>query len=92
MWGGCGRADDRAMPQFRLHHRHDADECPAVYAAWKGFDSPLRHQPTTSSCQRGGHEIWWDVSATNPADALSQLPDYVAARTTAIRVDPVDIP
>jgi hypothetical protein len=77
---------------FRLHHRHEADECPAVYAAWKGFDSPLRQSAALATCRNGGHAIWWDVEAPDDRRALELLPPYVAARTTALAVSEVLIP
>ena len=80
------------MPLYRLHHVHEASECPAVYAAWKGFDSPLRRGVTLSSCREGGHAIWWDVDAPDDGLALDLLPPYVAARTTAAAVSKVAIP
>ena len=42
----------------------------AVFAAWRGFDSPLRHRSTASTCLAGGHALWWRVEATDPAHAL----------------------
>jgi hypothetical protein len=75
-----------------LHHRHEADECPVAYAAWKGFDSPLRRQPVESSCPWGGHDIWWVLEAPDEHEALGRLPRYVADRTVAVRVGEVDIP
>ena len=80
------------MPSFRLHHRHQKDECPVVYAAWRGFESPLRGSRPTSSCAWGGHEIWWDIDAADEAEALRHLPPYVADRTMVVRVEGVDIP
>lgn len=80
------------MPLFLLHHRHDADECPAAYAAWKGFDSPLRRAIALSSCLQGGHAIWWEVEALDARAALELLPSYVATRTTAVPVSEVGIP
>jgi len=80
------------MPLFRLHHRHEADECPAIYAAWKGFDSPLRRSVTLASCREGGHAIWWDVEAPDGRRALEQLPPYIASRTTISPVSQVEIP
>jgi hypothetical protein len=80
------------MPHFRLHHRHQAQECPVAFAAWQGFASPLRHRATLASCATGGHEIWWDVEAVDAADALGRLPHYVAERTQAIEVGEIQIP
>ncbi|MFZ0014027.1 MAG: hypothetical protein WAL25_07920 [Acidimicrobiia bacterium] len=80
------------MPSFLLHHRHEPDECPAAYAAWKGFDSPLRGSRAQSSCRQGGHEIWWEVDAPDETGALSLLPGFVRDRTDATRVNRVDIP
>jgi hypothetical protein len=80
------------MPRFLLEHAHGARECGVVFAAFKAFDSPLRHQPTMGSCDFGGHRIWWDVEATTPAEALARLPRYVAERTTATRVRDMQIP
>jgi hypothetical protein len=80
------------MPSFLIQHDHEAPECGAVFAAFKGHDSPLRHCQTLASCAFGGHAIWWGVQATSEAEALALLPDYVAARATAVRVREVEIP
>jgi hypothetical protein len=80
------------IAQFMLDHRHTAAECGAVFAAFKAFDSPLRHRPTAASCHYGGHHIWWEVDAATEEEALGRLPRYVAERTTAIRVRPTEIP
>jgi hypothetical protein len=63
-----------------------------VYAAFRGHDSPLRRQATVASCRSGGHEIWWTVDATSQRAALALLPYYVAERTTAAKVNDVQIP
>jgi hypothetical protein len=80
------------MPCFLIYHHHDADECGAVFAAFKGHQSQLRHRVTLASCTFGGHDIWWRVEAASATDALELLPTYVAARATAVRVGPVEIP
>lgn len=80
------------MASFLVHHRHQARECGVVYASFRGEDSPLRHKPTVSSCRAGGHEIWWLVDAESPQGALTQLPHYVAARSTATPINEVQIP
>jgi hypothetical protein len=81
-----------AMPQYLLHHRHDARECPIAFAAWKGHESPLRHGTTLASCASGGHAIWWTVEAASVEAALGLLPTYLAVRTEAVDVGPVQIP
>ena len=63
-----------------------------MYAAWKGFDSPLRHAATLASCLEGGHAIWWEVEAGDGGRALALLPPYVATRTAALAVSEVEIP
>jgi hypothetical protein len=80
------------MASFMLHHRHQPDECPASYAAWKGFDSPLRGHKVPTSCRLGGHEIWWEIEAADEDDALGRLPRFVGERTIAIRVNRTEIP
>ena len=80
------------MPRFLLEHGHSARECGVVFASFKAFDSPLRHQPTMGSCDFGTHRIWWNVEATTAAEALATLPRYVAERTTATRVRDLQIP
>ena len=77
---------------FMLHHRHEPTECPAVFAAWRGFASPLRHQPALGSCLFDDHQIWWSVEADSADDALGRLPWYVAVRTSAIPISEVPIP
>lgn len=82
----------RCVPIYLLCHHHAAGECRFVYAAWKGFDSPLRHATTLGSCACGGHELWWVLEAADRDSALRLLPEYVAARTRAVQVDSVAIP
>jgi hypothetical protein len=80
------------MPSFLLHHQHEAHECAAAFAAWQGFDSPLRPGRVRSSCLSGGHGLWWQVQAASPRDALALLPRFVAQRTEPIQVREVEIP
>jgi hypothetical protein len=80
------------MTLFVLHHEHRPHECAAAFAAWQGFDSPLRHGLVPSSCLAGGHGLWWTVEAANRASALELLPRFVADRTRAIQVREVEIP
>jgi hypothetical protein len=68
------------VPRYLLQHVHTAKERGAIFASFRGHDSPLRHQATTASCLFGGHAIWWEVSAVSEAEALQLLPFYVAQR------------
>ena len=80
------------MPVFLLDHHHEPHECAAVFAAWQGFTSPLRHGRAPSTCLAGGHGLWWRVEASDAAGALAFLPRFVADRTTPIEVREVEIP
>jgi hypothetical protein len=80
------------MPFFLLHHQHAAAECDTAFAAWTGFDSPLRHRPAASTCLSGGHAVWWRVEAADVAAALDLLPRFVRARTNVTSVRDVEIP
>jgi hypothetical protein len=80
------------VARYVLEHRHEAEECGVVFASFRGHDSPLRRRPTLASCRSGGHAIWWTVEAASLEEALALLPFYVAERTTAASVSPVDIP
>ncbi len=80
------------ISRYLLLHRHAAAECPVVFAAWKGFRSPLRHHIAQSSCLTGGHYLWWTVEASDQASASALLPDYVAARTEVIEAREVLVP
>lgn len=84
--------DAEPVPKFMLDHRHAPRECGVVFAAFKAFDSPLRHRVTTGSCDFGTHRIWWQVEAESEDEALSCLPGYVAERTSAIRVRDIRTP
>jgi len=86
------RENVRCVPTFLLSHRHPPDECPFAFAAWRGFDSPLRHRLALSSCLQGGHSLWWVVDADSEKAALGQLPAYVSERSEATRVRSVPIP
>jgi hypothetical protein len=84
------------MPSFMLTHRHKPNECAVAFAAWRGFDSPLRRAGAIGSCVlvdgTAEHEIWWTVEAPDQAAALMQLPPYIAERTQAREVGEVSIP
>jgi hypothetical protein len=80
------------MPYFLLQHRHTPAECAAAFAAWAGFQSPLRHRPAASTCLACGHALWWRVQAVDAAAALALLPLFVARRTVPIEVREIEIP
>jgi hypothetical protein len=83
------------MPVFLLHHQHAEHECPAAFAAWTGFDSPLRRRPAASTCLMNGptgHALWWRVEAADRPSALALLPRFLAERTTPIEIREVQIP
>ena len=81
-----------AVTTYLLHHRHAAKECPVAFAAWKGFDSPLRGRPALASCATGGHALWWTVEAADRAAAEANLPPYLAARCEVVEVSEVRVP
>jgi hypothetical protein len=89
---------------FMLIHEHTPAECKIAYAAWNGYDSPLRGHPVQSTCARhqshlssgspdrpAGHEIWWTAHAEDIASALDQLPPYVRDRAQAREISEVTI-
>jgi hypothetical protein len=80
------------VPSFLLHHQHEPTECAAAFAAWTGFDSPLRRGSAASTCLAGGHAVWWRVEAEDRSAALALLPRYVAERTTPIEIRDIAIP
>jgi len=80
------------MPSFFLHNEHAPAECAATFAAWTGFDSPLRHAAAPSTCLAGGHALWWRVDAEDASSALALLPRYLRSRTRVTRVRDVEIP
>jgi len=63
-----------------------------VYAAWSGFDSPLRQHGALASCASGGHRLFWTVETEDAESALAQLPPFVAERTDVSEVREVTIP
>ena len=80
------------MPTYKLSHRHEAGECRIAFAAWKGFDSPLRRKKTIGTCADGGHQLWWTVEAPDETGTLAQLPAFVAERTDVQKIKEVQIP
>jgi hypothetical protein len=80
------------VARFLLHHRHQAGECRFAFAAWRGFQSPLRRRPARGTCHVGGHSLWWEVDAADEGAALEQLPPYVAERTQVHELREVDLP
>jgi hypothetical protein len=79
------------MALFMLEHRHQPSECAVAFAAWKGFDSPLKHTAVLCSCRSGDHRLWFVVTAATAESALLHLPRYIAAKTVAIDVGEVTI-
>ncbi len=92
MSGPTPRGQAPGMARYLIRNRHEPDECGAVFAAFKGHASPLRHRSTLASCRSGGHEIWWTVDAESDENALQLLPSYVVERSTITRVSEVQIP
>ena len=92
MSGRSGRPTVSNMAQFVLSHRHEASACRIAYAAWNGFDSPLRRGNAVASCASGGHHMFWTVEAASAEEALALLPPYVAERCEANEVKDVPIP
>ena len=90
----AGQPSDHARPMalYLLQHRHEPAECAATFAAWKGFDSPLREGSAWCSCPDGGHQLWFVVDAADGDAALGQVPRYLAERTEVVRVAEVRIP
>jgi len=80
------------VPLYLLHHEHEPHECAAAFAAWSGFDSPLRRRTAESTCVTGGHALWWRVEAADDAAALANLPRFVAERTNPIQIREIQIP
>jgi hypothetical protein len=80
------------MPHYLLHHQHKPNECGFVFAAFRGFASPLRRKDALASCRSGGHAIWWTVESESEETALELLPLYVAERTTPHPVSEERIP
>jgi hypothetical protein len=79
------------MATFILAHSHDQADCRVVYAAWRGYDSPLRGLDAMASCAAGDHRMYWTVDAGSAGEALQQLPPYLAERTHASEVRRVAI-
>jgi hypothetical protein len=80
-----------AMASYLLAHVHGEADCRVAYAAWRGFESPLRGLHAIASCASGDHCMFWTVQANNPDDALKQLPPYLAQRTHVSEVSKVAI-
>jgi len=80
------------VPIYVLCDEHSQAECRHVFAAWYGFDSPLRRRTTLGACLLGTHRLFWTVRAADVHTALELLPAYVAERTDALEVRTVLIP
>lgn len=84
--------------QFVLSHRHAPKDCGVAFAAWRGFDSPLRHHSALASCPSdaaedgGDHLLIWTVDAESEAEAIALLPPWLATRTEVRVVGEVSIP
>ncbi len=83
--------------QFVLSHRHAPKDCGVAFAAWRGFESPLRHHSALASCPSDAvddseHLLIWTVEAASPEQALALLPPWLAERAEVRRVGEVAIP
>jgi hypothetical protein len=84
--------------RFLLSHRHAPAECGIAFAAWRGFESPLRHGSALGSCPSQSldsdaeHFLVWDVKAGDERAALAQLPGWIASRTEVRQITEVTIP
>jgi len=68
------------MATFILAHAHDQAECQIVYAAWRGYDSPLRGLDAMASCANGDHRIYWTVDADDAGKRSSSFrPTWLSA-------------
>ena len=90
-------AEALSVSRFMLVHSHGPRDCRVAFAAWRGFDSPLRHRAAAASCAAAqgdgcAHRIWWAVEAPDETAALAHLPPWVAERTVIDRVSDVAIP
>ena len=79
------------MATYVLAHTHGEADCRVVYAAWRGYESPLRGQIAFASCASGDHHMFWTVQADSPSEALNQLPPYLAQRTHVSETQEVTI-
>jgi hypothetical protein len=92
MPAGLRSRDARSMAFYLVQHHHQPAECAATFAAWKGFDSPLREGSAWCACPTGRHQLWFVVDASDGDTALGQLPRFLAERSEAVRVAEVRIP
>jgi hypothetical protein len=76
---------------YLLAHTHGESDCRVAYAAWRGYESPLRGQSAIASCASGEHRMFWTVHADNASEALKQLPPYLAQRTQVTEMREVTI-
>ena len=74
------------MGIYLLDHRHDPAECEAAFAAWAGVRSSLRGSTALAGCAHGEHRVIWHVEASDERAALALLPEFIAARTSALAV------
>jgi hypothetical protein len=92
MFGSRAGAQAGVIGTFLVTHHHAPQECGTAFAAWQGFDSPLRRGTTLSSCRDGGHTLWWRVEAEDESAALALLPEWLAERSEVSPVREVEIP
>lgn len=83
---------------YLLTHRHRACDCRIAFAAWRGFDSPLRRASALANCNDAGagpgseHVLVWTVDAGSAREAQDMLPPWLAERAEVQRVAEVAIP
>jgi hypothetical protein len=87
-WAGLAIADEgggTTMPEYLLHHTHEADDCPKLYEEWVKYDTPLKGKGLSffCTCPSGEHGGFTRVDANNEREALALMPE-LHRRTTRV--------
>lgn len=65
------------MPEYLLHHTHEAEDCQKLFDEWMRFDTPLKGKSLTffCTCPSGEHGGFTRVDADDEDAALALTPE-----------------
>jgi|AP45_3_1055517.scaffolds.fasta_scaffold705198_1 hypothetical protein len=80
------------MPEFMLHHTHDAEPCDEIFPQLEAVGQALNGQSFFCTCPSGEHGGFFRVEAAGADEALGMLPADMRTATTVFAGEQMTIP
>ncbi len=75
------------MPSYIAVHRHQADDCQAIFDDLKNAGPLLREVPIYCTCPSGDHAGYVVVDAASAEAVLEAMPEKMRSGTTVTAAD-----